>query len=118
MNPDNKLLCTLESISLENWVKWWSETEKINELNAIMNNIKINNQATMHSAVRNKQYIIGSYVDGTGVSFNATPTVQYSLMQARSECRRLAKLYPGKTFFFVKLEGGEMTVPQPQSVSI
>jgi hypothetical protein len=40
------------------------------------------------------------------------------MMQARAECRRLAKLYPGKTFFFVKLEGAEMTVPQPQSISI
>jgi hypothetical protein len=39
-------------------------------------------------------------------------------MQARAECRRLAKLYPGKTFFFVKMEGAEMTVAQPQAVSI
>jgi hypothetical protein len=39
-------------------------------------------------------------------------------MQARPECRRLAKLYPGKTFFFVRLEGGEMTVAQPREVSI
>jgi hypothetical protein len=40
------------------------------------------------------------------------------MTQARGECRRLAKLYPGKTFFFVRLEGGEMTVAQPREVSI
>lgn len=91
---------------------------QINELKNIMNHTKINNETALHSAIRNKQYIIGSFNPATGTSFNTTPTVQYSMMQARSECRRLAKLYPGKTFFFVKLEGGEMTVAQPKEISI
>ena len=91
---------------------------QINELNKIMNNTKITNESTLHGAIRNKQYIIGSFNPVTGTSFNAHPTVQYSMMQARGECRRLAKLYPGKTFFFVKLEGGEMTVAQPKEISI
>lgn len=117
MKPDTTLICTLDSFSLENWVKW-CETETINELNNIMNNTKITNESTLHGAIRNKQYIIGSFNPATGTSFNTHPTVQYSIMQARGECRRLAKLYPGKTFFFVKLEGGEMTVAQPKEVSI
>lgn len=92
--------------------------DNINELAEIMNHTKISNESTLHNAIRNKQYIIGSFNPATGVSFNNAPTVQYSMMQARGECRRLAKLYPGKTFFFVKLEGGEMTVAQPKDVSI
>jgi len=92
--------------------------QRINELDNEMNIIKINNESTMHSVVRNKQYIVGSFAPGAGVSFNPTPTVQYSIGQARTECKRLAKLYPGKTFFFVKMEGAEMTVAQPREVSI
>jgi hypothetical protein len=92
--------------------------EQINELKNIMNTIKITNETTMHNVVRNKHYIIGSFNPATGVSFNTNPAVQYSTMQARAECRRLAKLYPGKTFFFVKMEGAEMTVAQPTAVSI
>ena len=91
---------------------------QINELNKIMNNTKITNESTLHSTIRNKQFIIGSFNPATGVSFNTNPTVQYSMMQARGECRRLAKLYPGKTFFFVKLEGGGMAVAQPKEISI
>ncbi len=91
---------------------------QINELNNIMIQIKINNETALHSTIRNKQYIVGSFTPGVGISFNTTPTVQYSTMLARSECKRLAKLYPGKTFFFVKLEGGEMTVAQPKEISI
>jgi hypothetical protein len=92
--------------------------DNFNELAEIMNHTKISNESTLHGAIRNKQFIIGSFNPATGVSFNTNPTVQYSLMHARGECRRLAKLYPGKTFFFVRLEGGEMTVAQPQAVSI
>lgn len=92
--------------------------KQINELNKIMNQIKITTEKIAHDAVRNKQYIVGSFQSGTGISFSNTPTVQYSSMQARAECKRLAKLYPGKTFVFVQLHGAEMTVPQPQTVSI
>jgi hypothetical protein len=83
-----------------------------------MNTIKITDQATMHSVVRNKQYIVGSFSESVGVSFANVPTVQYSASQARAECKRLAKLHPGRTFVFVRLEGAEMTVAQPKEVSI
>jgi hypothetical protein len=95
--------------------------EHINELIQIMNQpkiTKITNQATMHSAVRNKQYIVGSYNESGGISFNVAPVLHSLASQARAECKRLAKIYPGKTFLFVCLEGAEMTVPQPTTVSI
>lgn len=113
MNPDSIVTFTL---NLAEFAK--IDNESINELNSIMNNTKINNETALHSAVRNNLYIIGSFHPSTGISFNATPTVQYSTMQARAECKRLAKLYPGKTFVFVRLQGGEMTVAQPKEVSI
>jgi hypothetical protein len=92
--------------------------DAINELNTVMNHTKITTEKIAHDAIRNKQFIIGSFSPGTGVSFSYQPTVQYSAMQARAECRRLAKLYPGKTYFYAQLYGAEMTVPQPQTVSI
>lgn len=92
--------------------------DNINELAKIMNTIKITNEKIAHDAVRNKQYIVGSFSPNTGMSFPTEPTVQYSSMQARAECKRLAKLHPGKTFVYVQLQGAEMTVPQPQTVSI
>ena len=92
--------------------------DEINELKIIMNTTKINTERILHDSVRNKQYIIGSFTDGAGISFSPNPTVQYGAMQARAECRRLAKLHPGKTFVFVRFEGAEMTVPRPLTVSI
>ena len=91
----------------------------INELNLIMNQPqKINNQNSAHEAVRNKRYIVGSYDPTSGISFSCEPVLHPLKSEARAECRRLAKIYPGKTFLFVCLEGAEMTVPQPTTVSI
>jgi len=91
----------------------------INELNLIMNQPqKINNQNSAHEAVRNKRYIVGSYQPGVGLSFSAIPVLHNYRADARSECRRLAKLNPGRTYLFVCLEGAEMTIAQPQTVSI
>ena len=80
MNPDTTLICTLDSVSLELWSKWSEADNQINELNKIMNNTKITNESTLHCAIRNKQYIIGSFNPATGTSFNTHPTVQYSMM--------------------------------------
>ena len=91
----------------------------INELNSIMNQPqKINNQNSAHEAVRNKRYIVGSYDPTSGISFSCEPVLHNFRADARAECRRLAKIHPGKTFLFVCLEGAEMTVPQPTIVSI
>jgi len=116
MNPD-KLLTMAEFVA--DLTKYHNiDINSIHELHQIMNTTKIINQATMHDTVRNKQFIVGSFQPATGLSFAAIPTVQYSATQARSECKRLAKMYPGKTFVYVQLQGAEMTVPQPTTVSI
>jgi hypothetical protein len=92
--------------------------EHINELTHAMTPQKIDNQNSAHEAVRNKRYIVGSYQPGVGLSFSAIPALHNYRADARSECRRLAKLNPGRTYLFVCLEGAEMTVAQPQTVSI
>ena len=93
-------------------------TDNINGLEQIMNTTKITSERIMHDSVRNKQYIIGSYTENGGISFAMQPTIKHSTAQARAECRRLAKLHPGKTFFYVQLQGAEMTVPRPNTISI
>lgn len=92
--------------------------DSINEIRQIMNIIKLNTEQTLHNCIKNRQYIIGSYTNGQGVSFSANPTVQFSEMQARAECRRLAEMNKNKTYFYVQLKGGEKVVTQPQNVSI
>lgn len=93
--------------------------EHINELsNITMTPQKITNQNSAHEAVRNKRYIVGSYCPTSGLSFSAIPTLHNYRADARGECRRLANLNPGKTYLFVCLEGAELTVPQPTTVSI
>ena len=71
--------------------------DKINELRSIMNKTTICDEHTAHDAIRNKRYIIGSYSNDLGVSFNSDPTLHYIANAARAECMRLAKLYPSKT---------------------
>ena len=93
-------------------------SEQINELSQIMITRTINSQNSAHEAVRNKRYIIGSYCPSSGISFSQEPVVHYLARDARAECKRLAKLNPGKTFLIACLEGAEMVVPQPTTVSI
>ena len=92
--------------------------EQIHELNQIMISQTIHSQESAHAAVRNKRYIVGSYHPDTGIRFSAEPVVHPLKSEARAECKRLAKLHPGKTFLFVCLEGAEMVVPQTTTVSI
>lgn len=92
--------------------------DSINEIQQIMNIVKLNQEIQLHSAIKNRQYIVGSFTPGQGVSFSQNPTVQFSEMQARAECRRLAELNKNKTYFYVQLKGGEKVVTQPQNVSI
>lgn len=114
MNPD-KLMAEF-AVDLTQLNK--TSINAIHELKAIMNHTKISTETELHSAVRANHYIIGSFHPTMGLSFNSNPTPQYSAAQARAECKRLAKIYPGKTFVYVKLLGAEMIVAQPTSVSI
>ena len=92
--------------------------DSINDIHQIMNIIKLNTEQITHNAIKNRQYIIGSFTPGQGVSFSQNPTVQYSEMQARAECRRLAEQNKNKTYFYVQLKGAEKVITQPQNVSI
>jgi hypothetical protein len=79
---------------------------------------RINSQASGEQAIRNNNYIVGSLDSAGTLSFAANPTLHTSAQYARTECRRLAALSPGKTYVFVMLAGAERTVPQPTLVSI
>lgn len=90
----------------------------INELNQIMIIRTINSQESAHEAIRAKRYIVGSYHPHSGISFSEEPVVHALKSEARAECKRLANLNPGKTFLIACLEGAEMIVPKPTSISI
>lgn len=87
--------------------------------NTDMNNtIKIDSTQSCDNAVIQRQFIIGS-VDAHGsLSFASNPVVHSSQIIARQECKRLAKLYPGKTFVFVQLTGAERTRVEPTAISL
>ena len=94
-----------------------SDVEPINELKNIMNNEKINTQACAINHTRNGRYIVGSVSTSGSLSFAENPAVQYTAADARTECKRLARLNPGKLFIFVKLSGAEL-VPVQSAVSV
>ncbi len=110
MNPDEIILDLVKYAKVD--------YTAINELTDYMNITKLTNEQILHSSIRNNEFIIGSWNPGSGISFTANPTTHYTAAQARAECKRLAKLNPGKTFVFVELSGAEKVIPQPTSVSI
>ena len=77
------------------------------ELNALAaNNTKEHKMSNVNGNITIGSFIVGSIAPGIGLSFSRNPVVHYSAADARSECERLAKLNPGKTFFFVEVKGG------------
>ena len=102
----------------------WTMAGKAAKENGIFNNkeqnkmtARINTISTATTAVRAKGYIVGSVSDGGDVSFSANPVVHYSPVDARNECKRLARENHGKMFVFVQLSGAEM-VPVASGLSI
>ena len=79
---------------------------------------RITSQASGEQAIKDNNYIVGSLDNAGALSFAANPTLHTSAAYARTECRRLAALSPGKTYVFVLLAGAERTVQQPTLVSI
>lgn len=80
-------------------------------------NKTMNKQEIALANVRNGKYIVGSIDIERGLSFNSNPATHDTPQTARTECARLAKMYPGKAFVFVKMAGAEL-VPVSQTVSI
>lgn len=87
--------------------------------NTDMNNtFKINSIESGDQAISQRNFIVGS-IDVNGMlSFTANPVVHSSQIMARQECKRLAKIYPGKTFLFVQLTGAERTRIEPTAISL
>ena len=67
--------------------------------------------------IKNRRFIVGSFSADLGLSFSETPAIHFDAAAARSECRRLARMNPGKLYLFVQLVGAEM-VPTVQAVSV
>lgn len=86
---------------------------KINIVPKYTEPTRLNTQAEAIEAVKGSLYIVGS-VDANGdFSFSPSPMSHYGATSARSECKRLAKCYPGKMFIFVELSGAEMVSVAP-----
>lgn len=78
-------------------------------IEGILNNMALNKETKMaqtQTTITTGSFIVGSSTQGGGVSFARDPAQHFSAADARSECERLARLNPGKTFFFVEVKGG------------
>jgi hypothetical protein len=56
-------------------------------------------------AVTSRKFIVGSLTNA-GISFAAMPVIHVSEASARTECDRLARVNPGKTYIYCQLLGG------------
>lgn len=84
-----------------------AKAEPINELEELkMNPISTQNEAI--NAIKSQFYIIGSVDVAGNLSFSANPVIQPSASSARTECKRLASITPGKMYVFVQLRGAEL----------
>ena len=78
-------------------------------IEGILGNMALNKETKMtqtQATITTGSFIVGSIAPSTGVSFARNPAPHFSAADARSECERLARLNPGKTFFFVEVKGG------------
>ena len=92
----------------------------INELNEIEKpmNQALHSQELFASAIRAKQYIVGSVCSEGTLSFSGNPVPHAGRALARAECSRLAKINPGKLYVFVCFEGAEMLPKPTATISI
>lgn len=73
------------------------------------NSNKIMNQISLISAIKIRSFIVGSQDPVTGsISFAAHPATHSTSSAARTECKRLAAMSPGKLYLFVELVGAEL----------
>lgn len=74
----------------------------MNELN------KLTTQSDALAAIRLQRYVIGSVNQNGDFSIAVSPMPHSLASDARLECKRLAKLNPGKAFIIMSLEGAEL----------
>ena len=87
--------------------------EEIYDLNPMRTNLSNSN---IENHVRKHSYIVGSMSE-SGLSIAEAPVVHATLIEARAECARLAKINPGKNFIALQLGALERIAYQP-NVSI
>jgi hypothetical protein len=85
-------------------------TKEQNTMSTLNRRIQVNQ--TIHgqadiTKARGK-FIVASYTEDNGFSLAVNPVVHDSAIAARTECTRLSKLNPGKTFVFLQITGGEL----------
>ena len=68
----------------------------------------MNKQEMALDNVRKGVFIVGSIDEQGTISFAPNPMVHADATAARTECKRLAQVRPGKAFTFVKFAGAEM----------
>lgn len=94
-------------------------TEAINELQKLYKEPKMNKiqtQAAALQAVKQHDIIIGSFDSNGFFSAAQNPSPHPTVVEARTECKRLARLTPGKAFVFLTLSGAEMVPVQTISI--
>ena len=98
---------------LRRHTEYYTQLEPINELT----NMRINlTNSNIETYVRKHAYIVGS-VSESGLSISEAPVTHPTIIEARAECQRLAKLNPGKNFIALQLGALERVAYQP-NVSI
>lgn len=88
------------------------------KLDNSMNFTKINCTASGDHAITQRNFIIGSIDSMGNVSVSPNPTLHVGANSARIECKRLAKMYPGKTFVLMQMYGAERTRIEPTQISL
>lgn len=102
----NKTLLDFASTSKDGFYE--RAFKQINELEDMNEITQITTQESAFNVIKLQGYIIGS-IDAQGnVSISNSPKVHLGPHSARTECARLAKINPGKAFFFTKMIGAEM----------
>ncbi len=90
--------------------------EQLQKLIKENHNMNLQTQQAALDAIKRHDFIIGS-IDANGFfSVAQNPATHSSVAEARAECRRLARLSPGKTFAFLTLSGAEMVPVQTISI--
>lgn len=98
---------------VENNFKYYNEM-----MNNKMEHTKyMNDFSSTILSIKAGKFIVGSFTEQSGLSFSEKPVTHDTAIEARTECKRLAKLNPGKLFVFVKLAGAEL-LPVNTTVSI
>lgn len=80
------------------------------------NTVSLNTNLLALTAVRARQFIVGSINSRGEFSIALNPTAHKSLTSALAECDRLSRLNPGKTFIALQFAGGRLMPATPSAI--